>query len=39
MLGLGYYGSGETAKAKKHLIDAAEMDTNHQGVQVHLSLI
>jgi len=39
MLGLGYYGLGETAKAKKHLIDAAEMDTNHQGVQVHLSLI
>ncbi len=37
MLGLGLYGLGEVAKAKKHLALAAQMDSNHQGVQVHLN--
>ena len=36
MLGLGNIGLGETAKAKMHLLEAAKMDINHQGVQVHL---
>ena len=36
MLGLGFYGQGETKKAKAHLMEAAKMDINHQGVQVHL---
>ncbi|MFY9154430.1 MAG: hypothetical protein WAO52_20595, partial [Prolixibacteraceae bacterium] len=39
MLGLGYYGLGELKKAKLHLSKAAEMDINHQGVQVHLAMI
>jgi len=37
MLGLGNYGLGETSKAKMHLLEAAKMDINHQGVQVHLT--
>ena len=37
MLGLGLYGLGETEKAKTHLMEAAKMDVNHQGVQVHLT--
>ena len=36
MLGLGFYGQGETKKAKAYLMEAAKMDINHQGVQVHL---
>ena len=39
MLGLGYIGLGELATAKKHLLEAAKMDVNHQGVQVHLARI
>ncbi len=39
MLGLGFYGLGDTEKAKAHLKEAAQMDINHQGVQVHLALI
>ena len=39
MLGLGYFGLGEFATAKKHLQEAATMDVNHQGVQVHLATI
>ena len=39
MLGLGNLGLGEIAKAKKHLLEAAKMDVNHQGVQVHLPMI
>ncbi|MGQ7944381.1 DUF5107 domain-containing protein [Flavobacterium sp. WC2509] len=39
MLGLGYLGLGEIAKAKTHLQEASKMDLNHQGVQVHVSLI
>jgi tetratricopeptide (TPR) repeat protein len=36
MLGLGYLGIGNSEKANFHLQKAAEMDVNHQGVQVHL---
>jgi tetratricopeptide (TPR) repeat protein len=36
MLGLGYLGYGNAKKAGFHLQKAAEMDVNHQGVQVHL---
>ncbi len=39
MLGLGFYGQGDSEKAKIHLQEAAEMDVNHQGVQVHLSIL
>ena len=39
MLGLGYLGKGEKEIAKKHLTQAAAMDINHQGVQVHLSIL
>ncbi|MCX6309109.1 MAG: DUF5107 domain-containing protein, partial [Bacteroidia bacterium] len=39
LLGLGYLGLEEHAKAKKYLIEAAKKDINHQGVQVHLLLI
>ncbi|WP_281298642.1 DUF5107 domain-containing protein [Flavobacterium limnophilum] len=39
MLGLGYFGLGEFAKAETHLLEAASMDVNHQGVQVHLATI
>ncbi|MDR6845777.1 DUF5107 domain-containing protein [Flavobacterium granuli] len=39
MLGLGYYGLGNTAKAKEHLEQASKMDINHQGVQVHLEML
>ena len=39
MLGLGYFGLGEFAKAETHLLEAAKMDINHQGVQVHLATI
>jgi len=36
MLGLGFYGLCEAEKAKTHLLEAAKMDINHQGVQVHI---
>ena len=39
MLGLGFYGLNEMDKAKNHLLEAAKMDVNHQGVQVHLGTI
>ncbi|POY41183.1 DUF5107 domain-containing protein [Flavobacterium alvei] len=39
MLGLGNYGLGKMDKAKNHLLEAATMDVNHQGVQVHLATI
>ncbi len=39
MLGLGYFGLSEFAKAKTHLLKAATMDVNHQGVQMHLATI
>ncbi len=38
LLGLGYFGLNELTKAKTHLMNAAELDVNHQGVQVHLAL-
>jgi len=39
MLGLGYLGLGETEKAKTYLNEAARMDINHQGVQIHLKMV
>ena len=39
MLGLGNFGLGDLDKAKAHLLEAAKMDINHQGVQVHLSMM
>ena len=39
MLGLGFMGMGDSNKAKFHLAQAAQMDVNHQGVQVHLSIV
>ena len=39
MLGLGYLGLGENEKAKQHLLTAARMDVNHQGVETHLKMI
>ena len=38
MLGLGYLGRGEKAKAQNHLTIAARSDVNHQGVQVHIKM-
>ena len=38
MLGLGYLGYGNVKKASFHLQKAAEMDVNHQGLQVHLAM-
>jgi Tfp pilus assembly protein PilF len=38
MLGLGNLGSGDFEKAKTFLQKAAEMDINHQGVQIHLPM-
>ncbi|MFA5044935.1 MAG: DUF5107 domain-containing protein [Paludibacter sp.] len=38
MLGLGNLGLGETEKAKVYLKEAAKMDVNHQGVQIHLKI-
>lgn len=35
LLGLGYLGLGDTGKAEMFFATAAEMDNNHQGVQVH----
>lgn len=39
MLGLGYLGLGENENAKQHLLTAARMDVNHQGVKTHLKMI
>lgn len=39
LLGLGYLGLGNLTKAKACLEVAAEMDNNHQGVQVHLRMV
>lgn len=36
MLGLGYFGYGNTEKAHYHLQKAKDMDLNHQGVQTHI---
>ena len=37
MLGLGYFGHGNAEKAHHHFQKAADMDVNHQGVQVHVN--
>ena len=39
MLGLGYFGLGDIEKGKGYLTHAAQMDVNHQGVQIHLKLL
>lgn len=39
MLGLGYLGYGNPEKANFHLQQAAAMDINHQGVQVHIHFL
>lgn len=39
MLGLGYLGKTENDKANHHLSKAAQMDINHQGVQVHFKMM
>jgi len=39
MLGLGYLGKNENDKANLHLSKAAQMDINHQGVQVHFKMM
>lgn len=36
MMGLGCLGLNEKERAKEHLQQAAQMDINHQGVQIHL---
>ena len=36
VMGLGYLGLGDTAKAKEYMEKVMEMDVNHQGVQTHL---
>ena len=38
MIGLGKYGLGDDEKGETHLYEAAKMDINHQGVQVHIAL-
>ncbi|GEL11306.1 Tetratricopeptide repeat-containing protein [Flavobacterium glycines] len=38
MLGLGYFGLDKVDNAIFHLKEAAKMDSNHQGVQVHLAM-
>ena len=38
VMGLGYLGKNDTAKAKEHLEKAAEMDINHQDAQLHCNL-
>ena len=39
ILGLGNLGLGEIDQAKNHLQEAAKMDVNHQGGQIHLATI
>ena len=39
LMGLGHWGLRCSDKAKMYLKIAAEMDNNHQGVQVHLQMI
>ncbi|MDR0697913.1 MAG: DUF5107 domain-containing protein [Tannerella sp.] len=36
VMGLGYLGLGQTAKAKDFLRKVLDLDVNHQGAQVHL---
>ena len=39
LMGLGHLGLGNEAKAKQHFDIAAEMDNNHQGVQIHRNMV
>lgn len=39
LMGLGHLGLGNMEKAKSYFATAAEMDNNHQGVQVHADMI
>jgi tetratricopeptide (TPR) repeat protein len=39
MLGLGHLGLEKIDQAKLHLHQAAKMDLNHQGVQLHLATL
>lgn len=39
LMGLGYLGLENWEKADKHLNIAAEMDNNHQGVQIHRNML
>ena len=38
-MGLGYLGLGDKTKAEKYFAAAAELDNNHQGVQVHRMML
>ena len=37
--GLGYWGLGRTDEARRCLAEAAALDLNHQGVQMHLRML
>lgn len=39
LMGLGHLGLGDKAKAEKYFAAAAELDNNHQGVQVHRMML
>lgn len=39
MMALGLYGQGKSAKAAELLREAASLDNNNQGVQLHLAMI
>lgn len=39
LMGLGHWGLGNKEKALQYLKTAAEMDNNHQGVQIHRAMI
>ena len=39
LIGLGYLGLGNFNKAKENLLKVTRMDINHQGTQIHLSMI
>lgn len=39
LMGLGYLGLGDKARAEKYFAAAAGLDNNHQGVQVHRMML
>lgn len=39
LMGLGHLGLGNMDKAKSYFAEAAAMDNNHQGVQIHAAMI
>ena len=39
LMALGYLGLGNEEKAMRYFNAAAEMDNNHQGVQIHQKMI